>query len=238
MDVIILAGGLGTRLRSVVSEVPKCMAPVGDKPFLWYLLQYLTRYRDDVGKVILSVGYLRNIIIDWVDEHRTDFPFTLEFAEEQTPLGTGGGIKLALSKATGFDVVVLNGDTFFDVNLKELYQQHRLYPSLVTLALKPMNEFDRYGRVVVDDIDHHIIEFMEKEYCPSGLINGGVYVINTLNLDLNGMPEKFSFEKEVLEPECRKGNLYGVVQDGYFIDIGVPEDYERAQIELPKLVTR
>ena len=104
MEVIILAGGLGTRLRSVVSEVPKCMAPVGGKPFLWYLLKYLTNY--NVHKVILSVGYLREVIYQWIEEVKDSFPFEFVYAVEEQPLGTGGGIKLALAKATNNDVYV------------------------------------------------------------------------------------------------------------------------------------
>lgn len=229
MDVIILAGGLGTRLRSVVNEVPKCMAPVAGKPFLWYLLKYLMRY--EVRKVILSVGYLRNVIINWINEVREDFPFDFDYAVEEEPLGTGGGIKLALSKTTACDVVVLNGDTFFDVNLNELMERHRLYPSAVTLALKPMYEFERYGRVIVDEIDNHIVEFKEKEFCKNGLINGGVYVINKLEPIFDGLSDRFSFETEVLEPQCKLGKLFGIIQDGYFIDIGIPEDYNKANKE-------
>ena len=161
MEVIILAGGLGTRLRTVVSEVPKCMAPVAGKPFLWYLLKYLTRY--DVSRVILSVGYLREVIFRWVEEVRDEFPFQFDYAIEEEPLGTGGGIKLALGKAKGTDVIILNGDTFFDVNLNELMDFHKLMPSAVTIALKPMRNFDRYGRVVVDTVDGHIVQFKEKE---------------------------------------------------------------------------
>lgn len=228
MEVIILAGGLGTRLRSVVSEVPKCMAPVAGKPFLWYLLKYLTRF--EVSRVILSVGYLREVIFDWIEEVKDEFPFTFDYAIEEEPLGTGGGIKLALSKSTKSDVVVLNGDTFFDVNLNGLIEAHRLYPSAVTLALKPMQDFDRYGRVIIDNVDKHIVEFKEKEYCKEGLINGGIYVINKLEPIFAGLPNKFSFETAVFEPQCKLGKLFGVVQDGYFIDIGIPEDYEKANI--------
>ena len=231
MEVIVLAGGLGTRLRSVVSEVPKCMAPDAGKPFLWYLLKYLTRY--DVSKVILSVGYLRGVIFDWVEEVKDDFPFHFDYAIEEEPLGTGGGIRLALNKATTSDVVVLNGDTYFDVNLEELMKNHRLYSSAVTLALKPMCDFDRYGRVVIDNMDKRIVEFKEKEYCKEGLINGGIYVINRLEPIFEGLPKKFSFETAVFEPQCKLGKLFGVVQDGYFIDIGIPEDYKKAQEELP-----
>lgn len=232
MEVIILAGGLGTRLRSVVSEVPKCMAPVAGKPFLWYLLKYLTRY--DVSRVILSVGYLREVIFRWIDEVGDEFPFSFDYAVEEEPLGTGGGIKLALSKALTQDVVILNGDTFFDVNLNELMDFHKLAPSVVTIALKPMRDFDRYGRVIVDTVDGRIVEFKEKEHCEEGMINGGVYVASKLNLPLKDYPERFSFEKAVLEPLTAQGKIFGLIQEGYFIDIGIPEDYQKAQTELNK----
>lgn len=230
-EVIILAGGLGTRLRSVVSDVPKCMAPVAGKPFLWYLLKYLSHF--DVERVVLSVGYLRDVIIDWIDENGDEFPFGFDYAIETTPLGTGGGIKLALEKCFSNDVIVINGDTFFDVDLDGLYGQHRLYPASITLALKPMGHFERYGNVLVNN--GLITDFEEKKHCEKGLINGGVYVINRLNDMFNGLPERFSFETGVLQPQCVKGNLYGVVQNGYFIDIGIPEDYARANIELSQL---
>mgnify|MGYP001722112978 CR=1 FL=1 len=230
MEVIILACGLGTRFHSVVKEVPKCMTPVVGKPFLWYLLKYLTRY--DVNRVILSVGYLRNIIEGWIDEVRDEFPFEFDYVVEEQPFGTGGEIKLALKKTTTFDIVVLNGDTFFDVNLNKLMECHRLYPSSVTLALKPMYNFERYGRVIIDQIDNRIVEFKEKEFCQEGLINGGVYIINKLDPIFDVLPEKFSFEKEVLETQCGFGKLFGIIQNRYFIDIGVPEDYRRANEEL------
>lgn len=175
MEIIILAGGLGTRLRSVVSEVPKCMAPVAGKPFLWYLLKYLARY--DVSKVVLSVGYLREVIYKWIDEVRDDFSFGFDYAVEEEPLGTGGGIKLALSKTLADDVLVLNGDTYFNVDLNVFYEEHHSHSAAVSLALKPMAVFDRYGAVEVDE-NCVIKAFHEKQYCKAGLINGGVYLIN------------------------------------------------------------
>lgn len=229
MEVIILAGGLGTRLREVVSEVPKCMAPVAGKPFLWYLLKYLTRF--DVSRVVLSVGYLREEIFRWIDSVQDEFPFMFDYAVEEEPLGTGGGIRLAMSKVLANDAIILNGDTFFDVSLNELMEFHRLKPSAVTLALKPMYDFERYGRVVTDQVDGKVVEFKEKEYCKKGLINGGVYALNRLNLPMKDLPTKFSFEKEVLEPKAVEGKVFGLVQEGYFIDIGIPEDYRRAQEE-------
>lgn len=230
MDAIVLAGGLGTRLRSVVSEVPKCMAPVAGKPFLWYLLTYLARY-PEIDRVVLSVGYLREVIFEWVKSVDEQFPFQIDYAIEETPLGTGGGIRLALSKCLSDDVLVLNGDTMFDVDLRQLIESHAQQPeAAVTLSLRPMQQFDRYGRVSMDD-SHVITGFHEKQFCEDGLINGGVYLVRRSRLDLSALPERFSFEKEVFEPHVKERDLYGYVSEGYFIDIGIPEDYQRAQFE-------
>ena len=229
MEVIILAGGLGTRLRSVVADLPKCMAPVAGKPFLWYLLKYLTKY--PINRVILSVGYLREVIINWVKEHECEFPFEFDYAIEDEPLGTGGGIKLALNKANDPYAIILNGDTFFDVDLDTLCQYHNSSKKNITLALKLMRKFNRYGTVSLDTMSKTIVSFNEKQYCTEGLINGGVYVVNRNAPIFEGLPDKFSFEIGVLEPQCKLGKLFGIVQDGYFIDIGVPEDYEKANDE-------
>ena len=224
MEAIILAGGLGTRLRSVVSEVPKCMAPVGGKPFLQYQLEWLSRF--DISHVVLSVGYLKEVIEEFVASR--EWPFKVSYAVEKEPLGTGGGIRLALSKCRGKKVFVLNGDTFFNVDLKAL-----TFTAPVTLALKPMRDFDRYGAV---DWDGDLVNaFHEKAHCAEGLINGGVYAIDRTTLDMGLFPKKFSFEKEVLEPLADYGLVAGMVADGYFIDIGIPEDYARAQRELPEI---
>ena len=227
MEVIILAGGLGTRLRSVISDVPKCMAPVAGKPFLWFLLKYLTHY--DVNRVILSVGYLREVILCWIDEVKNEFPFAFDFAVEETPLGTGGGIRLAMSKVVREEAVVLNGDTFFDVNLNQLILNHHSQAwAKISIALKPMRNFDRYGTVAIDDTGR-IICFNEKKPCKKGVINGGIYVINNDETLYDGLPKKFSFETEVLQKQCgENGCLFGSVHNGYFIDIGIPEDYKKA----------
>ncbi|MCB9018188.1 MAG: NTP transferase domain-containing protein [Prevotellaceae bacterium] len=227
MDAIILAGGLGTRLRSVVSEVPKCMAPVCGKPFLFYLLSYLNNYKE-IEKVILSVGYLKEHIYDWIHDNLSLFEFQIDYAVEDMPLGTGGGIKLALSKTEAENVLILNGDTFFDVDISELYRENKTMASnaALSVALKKMENFDRYGSVTTDGAT--IISFNEKKHCESGLINGGIYIINQKNLDLNIYPEKFSFEKEVLEKLSQQQKIAGFEQNRYFIDIGIPEDYAKA----------
>ncbi|SOE76613.1 D-glycero-alpha-D-manno-heptose 1-phosphate guanylyltransferase [Fibrobacter sp. UWT3] len=233
MEVVILAGGLGTRLRSVVSEVPKCMAPVAGRPFLWYLLKYLTRF--DVSRVILSVGYLREVIFKWVEENRGEFPFEFDYAVEEEPLGTGGGIRLALDRASSDSVFILNGDTFFDVDLNELSKQFFKCPKDIVIALKPMVDFDRYGSVDFDDCSASIVAFNEKKHCVKGLINGGVYLVSTRSNVFDGLPVKFSFETAVLEKQCLLGNVGGIVQDKYFIDIGIPEDYRKANVEFRAL---
>ena len=222
MEAIVLAGGLGTRLRSVVHDLPKCMAPISGDPFLSYILDWLSRYQ--ITRVVLSVGYLKESIMDWVRQQ--DYPFEIDYAVEETPLGTGGGIKLALSKCHDRKVVVVNGDTFFPVDLDAIP-----FDAPVTVALKPMKDFDRYGAVSVTQ-DGMVTAFHEKAPVKEGLISGGVYALN--GLDLGTFPDTFSFEKDVLEPLSAKGQVGGWVSDSYFIDIGIPEDYARAQTELPQ----
>ena len=189
MEAIILAGGLGTRLRGVIGEIPKCMAPIDGKPFLQYQLEWLSRF--DVTHVVLSVGYLKEQVIDFVDSR--EWPFEISYAVENEPLGTGGGIRLALSECRGNLVYILNGDTFFNVDLNAL-----TFTAPVTLALKPMRNFDRYG--AVDWNGDLVTGFREKAPCAEGLINGGIYAIDRSQLDMALYPKKFSFEKKVLEP--------------------------------------
>jgi D-glycero-alpha-D-manno-heptose 1-phosphate guanylyltransferase len=160
-----------------------------------------------------------------------DYPIPIEWVIEDTPLGTGGGIRLALSRVTAPQCVILNGDTFFDVDLMQLYDAHVIGKKAITLALKPMRNFDRYGTVNMEPITGTILCFNEKQYCEEGLINGGVYVISKNAQIFEGLGSKFSFETAVLESQCAKKQLLGVVQDGYFIDIGIPLDYQRSQIE-------
>lgn len=228
-DVIILAGGLGTRLRSVVSDVPKCMAPVGGRPFLAWIFQWLEGF--DVGHIILSLGHMSQVVIDWIhNEYKGKTP--VDWVIEETPLGTGGGIRLAMSKVMGDLAIILNGDTFFNVDLNTFHSFSCIAKAPLAVALKPMTDFERYGSVTLSD-DKHIISFNEKKHCEKGLINGGIYCIDSKAGLFEGMPDKFSFEKEILEPLSDKGIISGFVSDGSFIDIGIPEDYEIAQTFLP-----
>ncbi|HSQ44691.1 MAG TPA: HAD-IIIA family hydrolase [Ginsengibacter sp.] len=229
-QAIILAGGLGTRLRSVVSELPKCMAPVAGKPFLHYVIAHLQK--EGIQDFIFSVGYKSESIISFVKENLAPNNFQLSIEEE--PLGTGGAIQLAIEKSTEKNILVCNGDTLFNVHINELSNFHEIHNSDCTLCLKPMNNFDRYGVVELNN-DNLIISFKEKQFYKKGLINGGVYVLNTKSFLNKDLPLKFSFEKDYLEKFVGERKMYGLIQDEYFIDIGIPEDYERAQQEFKLL---
>lgn len=224
---IILAGGLGTRLRSKVPDLPKCMAPVNGNPFLKYVVDELVK--QGITHFIFSVGYKREPIIEYLHE---SFPqLQVQFAVEQEPLGTGGGIRAAAALATEKNVFVLNGDTLFKVNLQQLSDLHYLKKADCTLSLKPMQQFDRYGVVEVND-EHRILQFKEKQFYETGLINGGVYALNVPSFLQEDFKPVFSFEKEYLERFYTKRNFFGFISNAYFIDIGIPADYQRAQTEL------
>lgn len=227
-EAIILAGGLGTRLKGVIKEIPKPMAPIDDKPFLYYLLRYLEKY--NFTRAILSVGYKHEVIKKHFGDKFGDIE--LVYAVEEEPLGTGGGILNALNHAENKEVFLLNGDTFFDVNLSELYAFHQQNSSDLTLSIKPMKEFDRYGTVELSG--NRITQFNEKKYKVEGLINGGVYVLNKSIFNLV-KTTKFSFETDLMEKYPDQLNINGFKSEGYFIDIGIPEDYYKAKKELPQL---
>lgn len=230
MECIILAGGLGTRLRSEVADLPKCMAPVNDQPFLQYIFTYLQE--QGCTRVILSLGYKWEAVSAWLMQG--DWAFDISCVIENEPLGTGGGVVQALEQANEENVVVLNGDTMFRVDLGELLRFHRVKNAATTLALKPMHDFERYGVVNIDS-EARIISFEEKKHYQQGLINGGVYTINKREMLTIDWPQKFSLERDYFEKNVRDGNFYGFVSDAYFIDIGIPEDYHRAQEDLKKL---
>ena len=226
-EAIILAGGLGTRLRSVVADLPKCMAPVAGSPFLYYVIKHLQK--EGIDKFIFSVGYKNESIINYIEKEFSNIEY--KFSIEEEPLGTGGAVKFALEKTTEENILVCNGDTLFKIDIEQLNDFHFRNNADCTLSLKPMYHFDRYGIVELDD-DGLIISFQEKRFYTLGLINGGVYALNCKKFLKQNFPAKFSFEKDYLERCVANKKMYGLTQDEYFIDIGIPEDYERAQEEL------
>ena len=224
MEVIILAGGLGTRLQGAIGAVPKCMAPVNGRPFLAYLFDYLNAQK--CTRVILSLGYRNKMVTEWLEAQ--DLFFELDYIIESEPLGTGGGILGAIEECASDDVVVINGDTMFLADIKQLLSFHKLNNSETTLALKEMKNFDRYGLVQTNH-EGLVTSFEEKRAVAVGDINGGVYIISRDAFLDRPLPEKFSFEKDYLEKFVKEKKFFGFKCDSYFIDIGIPADYEKAQ---------
>ena len=229
-EVIILAGGLGTRLRDTVPDLPKCMALVNGFPFIGHVINHLKK--EGVERFIFSLGYKHGYFNSFLNEIL--YPFQYELCIEEEPLGTGGAIQFASLFAENNDVLITNGDTLFNVNIDALSKQHFVSDSQCTLSLKPMKKFERYGVVEVDE-QQKIVSFKEKKYYETGLINGGVYALNIDSLKAKSLPRKFSFEKNYLEAFYSENKFFATIQDEYFIDIGIPEDYEKAAIDLKGL---
>lgn len=223
MEAIVLAGGLGTRLRSVVSDLPKPMAPINDRPFLEYILNYLKK--NEITRVVLSVGYKWETIKEYFGNSFENIE--LVYSVEDEPLGTGGAIKKALTLCKEEKIFIINGDTFFDVNLQNLELKSN---SKIILSLKSMKNFDRYG-CVETNTEEFVTTFTEKGFREYGNINGGIYLMSKNIFDEFNLEEKFSFE-EFMQKNFKQLNISTKVFDNYFIDIGIPEDYEKAQIDL------
>ena len=235
MDAVVLVGGLGTRLRSLVTDVPKPMAPVGEVPFLDILLERLLQYRE-IERVVLAVGYKREVVQAYFGNEKCGRPVV--YAVEAEPLGTGGGILNAIVKTQSDEILVLNGDTLFEVDVAAMLEHHRQRRADLTMALKPMRDFERYG--TVEREGSRVAGFHEKQYKEAGNINGGVYLLARDLFDklpVEALPKQFSFETDVLERYCDRLEIHGFVSEGYFIDIGIPSDYLRAQEDLLSLAT-
>ncbi len=229
-EAIILAGGFGTRLQKVVVDLPKPMADINGKPFLEYQLNYLASF--GIKRVIFSVGYLSETISNHFGDKFGDID--IDYAYEENPLGTGGGILNAFHKRKTKELIVLNGDTLFEIDINTFFKNHNAYNSLFSLALRTLDSVDRYGSVILDN--NIINKFAEKgEYSGAGVINGGVYIINEKFFEKANLPSKFSMEKDVFEKLLNEYNFYGFSFENYFLDIGIPEDYLRAQDEFREL---
>ena len=224
-EAIVLAGGLGTRLKGVISDIPKPMAPVANKPFLIYIFDYLKK--QGIERVILSVGYKYEIIEDYFSNNYEGIE--LVYSVEEEPVGTGGGIRLAVDKLKMDAAFVINGDTFFDVKLEKQEALAFKMKSDLCLALKPMSDFDRYGSVAIEN--NTITSFKEKQFVKEGLINGGIYWLKKSFLESFNSGQKFSFEQDLMEKEVGIGQISGFISDNYFIDIGIPEDYKKANVD-------
>src|SRR3989304_6548425 len=233
MEPILLAGGLGSRLRATVPDLPKPMAPIHGRPFLEYLLDYWAG--QGVSRFVLSVGYKRDII----EEHfGARYKGTeVDYAVEDQPRGTGGGLLLALKhlRRTG-PFLIMNGDTFFEVDLAPMRHYHQERRAELTIALREGEANSRYGGVGIDNKGKIKTFDNRARTTDRALINGGVYLAE--KSAFAGMaPESdapVSIEDQLYPRMLAEGRrMYGFPSSGRFIDIGVPEDYRRAGTGLP-----
>jgi D-glycero-alpha-D-manno-heptose 1-phosphate guanylyltransferase len=226
MEAIVLAGGLGTRLASRLDGVPKPMAPVAGRPFLEILLTQLLRAGGT--RVVLSVGHLHHVIQNYFGA--SFHGMSVHYATESEPLGTGGAIRLALAQATEDSVLVLNGDTFLQADYADMIRFHAAEGASVTMAVVHHPNIARYGGVVVER--KRIVGFEEKGRPGPGRISAGTYVLDR-NIEWPpALQEKFSIEKDFFVPEIARLRPAAYEVAGYFLDIGLPEELDRAQTDL------
>lgn len=223
MQAVLLAGGLGTRLRSVVSDRPKPMALIEGKPFMEYVVSELIRR--GVTEVIFAVGYKGSMVEEYFQDG-SRWGIKTSYAYEEELLGTAGAIKNAGKAVTGERFLVLNADTFYQLDYRRLNTLSEERNLDMALVLREVPDVSRYGQAVLKD--GWLASFDEKtEEKRSGTINGGVYLLSRTLLD--DIPEgKVSLEHDMIPKWLSQGKkLGGFVNDGYFIDIGIPEDYYR-----------
>jgi D-glycero-alpha-D-manno-heptose 1-phosphate guanylyltransferase len=223
-EAIVLAGGLGTRLRAVVSDVPKPLAPIAGRPFLHWLLDGLAR--QGIARVVLATGYMAGTIRDVIGE--THAGMAVLHSEETTPLGTGGALWAALGLCSGERVFMLNGDTWLGAPLAPIAAQAPAAD--LVMAVRPVPDRSRYGSVVVEG--DRVLGMAEKGPGGAGLVNAGLYLARRDLPARRPMPGPFSLEAEILaQPGAL--DIRAHVTEAPFIDIGTPEDFHRAQALIP-----
>lgn len=230
-EVIILAGGVGSRLKSVIDNMPKCMAEVNQRPFISYILDSLLKY--SYNRFIFSLGYLSEDVIKYI---KVAYPnIDAVFSIETEPLFTGGAIRLAIEYVESDSVLILNADTFFGLDLDFFFKTHVGRNMDVTLALKPMFNYDRYGSVKFDP-QYNVQSFEEKTKCDFGYINCGYVYLRKEVFTKYLVNRPFSFEEDFMKEHLGKIRIGAFVDDSYFVDIGIPEDYQKVKLDYPKLI--
>lgn len=232
IDAIILAGGLGTRLRGVLNDLPKVLAPVNGRPFLDILLGFLNTW-GSIKKVIIAVGYMGDKVVKEYSNQQ-GYHFEILFSKEKELLGTGGAIKKAMKYVETDDVLVLNGDSYIDVDLEDLIKTHQEKNAIMTIVLKEVENANRYGSVNLDS-KNRILFFEEKKTARlGGYVNAGMYIFKKGLFDDLEENTVISLEKELLPAFLKKGG-YGYISHGKFIDIGIPETYKIADSYLKEV---
>ena len=228
-EAIILAGGFGSRLSSLISNIPKPMAVLNNKPFLEYQLDYLID--NGISRVIISVGYKKEVIIDYfADNYKS---LEIIYSKEDEPLGTGGAIKYAIERVKGNLTYIINGDTFFKLDLKKMLQFHDNNNSFFTIAIKEQEKTKSYGNLVLNK-NMRIVDFEEK-VAISRYINGGVYLVEKDTFKQLNSPNTFSIEKDFFPKYVKSKNFYGYLSKNYFVDIGTPNRFVQADKQFSKI---
>lgn len=230
-EAIVLAGGLGSRLRGVVPEAPKPIAPIAGRPFLAWLLDHLER--SGVRRVILSVGYRADMIRSTIGTQHGSL--SVEYVEESVPLGTGGALRRSLAQIRGAGAFAVNGDTLFLADLLRMGDIAARFPRCLVVALREVENADRYGTCTVQN--DLLTGFAAAKPGHRGLINGGIYVLPRGLFDRFDLPVNFSFEKDFMEPFVVELEPRALISDAEFIDIGVPDSYKAAQTLVPAWLT-
>ena len=219
MKTIILAGGMGKRLREVIKAVPKPMAPVGGRPFLEFLILQLLKY--SIKDIVLSIGYKAESVRSYFGNGKR-WGADIIYSEENEPLGTGGAIRKASELIKDDEFIAMNGDSFLDMDFNRLISCHREKEAFATIGLAYVDNTGRYGRVETGE-KGEITGFTEKGFNGPGYINGGVYLFS--RKVMHNVPEgNVSLEEDVF-PLLLGHGLYGMDVKGFFKDIGIPEDY-------------
>jgi NDP-sugar pyrophosphorylase family protein len=222
MDVVILCGGMGTRLQPVIADRPKSLAPLGDSTFLDILIDSLKKY--GFRKFILCTGYMKEQILGHYKDTDDD---AIVFSEEDTPLGTGGALKNAQSLISSGTVLVMNGDSICDVDFNKFYTFHTSRKALLSMALVTSKDRDDFGSVFLNE-SGKIVRFREKDGSASqGFINAGIYLMDTKIFAHMPVMPRFSLEYDFF-PGIIRENCYGFVTGGELMDIGTPERFEKA----------
>jgi D-glycero-alpha-D-manno-heptose 1-phosphate guanylyltransferase len=230
MKALVLAGGLGTRLKQRVPDLPKPMAPVAGRPFLEYILDRLIL--GGITEIILSVGYRADVITSHFKDVYKNAKIT--YAIESEPLGTGGAIANALSGLNVNNILIVNGDTLVDIDYSNFIKWYLATPDSFAIVLKEISDVNRYGSIIINE--GIITGFHEKGQTGPGLINAGVYLISTSIFNKYSLNGSFSLERDILQKNCSILCARAFMTNSYFIDIGIPDDYDKAQYELPKLI--
>jgi len=229
-SIVILAGGLGTRLRSIVSDRPKSMAPINGMPFLEYQIQYFKNQA--FNNFVICSGYKYQYIINYFNNSYDD-SIKIVHSKEDEPLGTGGAIKKTSNLLTD-QFFVINGDTITQIQLHKMLQFHMEKNADITIALARIENNSRYGSIITDE-DNRVIDFVEKKENANYFINAGVYLINKNSIDWDSLPIKFSLEKDVFSTMIQSKRIFGYETKGYFVDIGIPTDFQRFKNEISSL---